>query len=81
MDRKTSAGQVLELDIERIMQMIPHRYPFLLVDRVAEIIPHRSAIGVKNVTFNEHFFVRIVWLKVQLQLCLANVKIERASIH
>ena len=56
MDKKTSTGQILEIDIERIMQMIPHRYPFLLVDRVAEMIPHRSAIGVKNVTINEHFF-------------------------
>ncbi len=56
MDKETSAGHILDIDIKRIMQMIPHRYPFLLVDRVAEIIPHRSAIGVKNVTFNEHFF-------------------------
>ena len=56
MDKKTSSGHILEIDIKRIMEMIPHRYPFLLVDRVAEIIPHRSAIGVKNVTFNEHFF-------------------------
>jgi len=38
------------------MQMIPHRYPFLLVDRVIEISADRSAIGIKNVTINEAFF-------------------------
>ncbi len=39
-----------------VMEMIPHRYPFLLVDRVIEIIKDRSAIGIKNVTINEAFF-------------------------
>jgi 3-hydroxyacyl-[acyl-carrier-protein] dehydratase len=43
-------------DIARIMQAIPHRFPFLLVDRVVEIIPDRSAIGIKNVSINENFF-------------------------
>jgi len=45
------------LDIERIMQMIPHRYPFLLVDRVINIVDGESAVGIKNVTFNEPHFV------------------------
>lgn len=44
------------VDIMRIKEMIPHRYPFLLVDRVDAIIPGESAIGVKNVTINEPFF-------------------------
>ena len=44
------------IDIERIMAMIPHRYPFLLVDRLIEVIPGESAIGVKNVTANEPHF-------------------------
>lgn len=44
------------LSIERIMEMIPHRYPFLLIDRVVDIVPGESAVGVKNVTINEPFF-------------------------
>ena len=45
-----------EVDIERIMAMIPHRYPFLMVDRVTDIIPWKSAIGIKNVSVNEPHF-------------------------
>lgn len=44
------------IDIQRIMEMIPHRYPFLLVDRVLEMVPGESAIGLKNVTMNEPHF-------------------------
>ncbi|MEI6730871.1 MAG: 3-hydroxyacyl-ACP dehydratase FabZ [Pseudomonadota bacterium] len=44
------------VDIERIMQMIPHRYPFLLIDRVINIVDGESATGLKNVTFNEPHF-------------------------
>ena len=44
------------LDIGRIMHAIPHRYPFLLIDRMEEVTRGQSAIGVKNVTVNEHFF-------------------------
>lgn len=44
------------IDVAGVMEMIPHRYPFLLVDRVIEIVPDRSAIGIKNVTINEAFF-------------------------
>lgn len=46
----------LEIGIERVMEMIPHRYPMLLIDKVINVIADQSAIGVKNVTFNEHFF-------------------------
>ncbi|MBN9542627.1 MAG: 3-hydroxyacyl-ACP dehydratase FabZ [Alphaproteobacteria bacterium] len=42
--------------IEEIMEMIPHRYPILLVDRMEDIIPFESAVGIKNVTFNEPHF-------------------------
>ena len=48
------AGKVI--DINRIMQMIPHRYPFLMVDKVIDVIPNESAVGIKNVTINEPFF-------------------------
>lgn len=43
-------------DIMQVMAAIPHRYPFLLVDRVVDIRPDHSAIGVKNVSINESFF-------------------------
>ena len=46
----------LEIGIERVMEMIPHRYPMLLIDKVINVIADQSATGVKNVTFNEHFF-------------------------
>lgn len=44
------------LDIEQIRDVLPHRYPFLLVDRVIELVPEKSARGYKNVTINEEFF-------------------------
>ena len=46
----------MTLDIERIMALLPHRYPFLLIDRVNDVIAGESAVGVKNVTMNEPFF-------------------------
>lgn len=50
-------GATLEsFDIERIMQLLPHRYPFLLVDRIIDVDADRSATGIKNVTINEPFF-------------------------
>lgn len=50
-------GTTLESwDIARIMGAIPHRYPFLLVDRMVEIVMGERAIGIKNVTINEPFF-------------------------
>jgi UDP-3-O-[3-hydroxymyristoyl] N-acetylglucosamine deacetylase/3-hydroxyacyl-[acyl-carrier-protein] dehydratase len=44
------------LDIQQIARILPHRYPFLLVDRVVELDPGRRGIGIKNVTINEPFF-------------------------
>lgn len=44
------------LDIKQIKEIIPHRYPFLLVDRVEEIVEGVSAKGYKNVSANEAFF-------------------------
>jgi 3-hydroxyacyl-[acyl-carrier-protein] dehydratase len=46
-----------EINIQRIMQMIPHRYPFLLIDKMRDIVPGESATGIKNVTMNEPFFI------------------------
>ena len=44
------------IDINEILEILPHRYPFLLVDRIAELEPGRLARGIKNVTINEPFF-------------------------
>ncbi|HKQ98275.1 MAG TPA: 3-hydroxyacyl-ACP dehydratase FabZ [Candidatus Polarisedimenticolia bacterium] len=44
------------LDITRILEVLPHRYPFLLVDRIVRLEEGRRATGIKNVTFNEPFF-------------------------
>ena len=52
----TDMTAVPDLDINRIMQMIPHRYPMLMIDRVINIVLGESAVGVKNVTVNEPFF-------------------------
>ena len=46
----------ITLNHHEIIDLIPHRYPFLLIDRVEEIIVNESATGIKNVTINENFF-------------------------
>ena len=45
------------LDIKQIMDILPHRPPFLLIDKIEEVVEGKSAIGYKNVTMNEPFFV------------------------
>ncbi|MDM5436608.1 3-hydroxyacyl-ACP dehydratase FabZ [Bacillus hominis] len=44
------------LDIQQIKEIIPHRYPFLLIDRIIEVEVGKRAVGIKNVTTNEEFF-------------------------
>ncbi|MFN3420406.1 MAG: 3-hydroxyacyl-[acyl-carrier-protein] dehydratase FabZ, partial [Armatimonadota bacterium] len=44
------------LDVKQIQELLAHRFPFLLVDKIMELEPGKKAIGVKNVTFNEWFF-------------------------
>ncbi|MGH6896687.1 MAG: 3-hydroxyacyl-ACP dehydratase FabZ [Geminicoccaceae bacterium] len=57
MNDAAPAGVHLEdLDAEAINRMIPHRYPFLMIDRVVEILADTSAVGIKNVTMGEPFF-------------------------
>ncbi len=46
----------MELDIDQIEALLPHRYPFLLVDRITQCVPGQSARGIKCVTANEPFF-------------------------
>jgi len=52
-----ATAPALPVDVTRIMQMLPHRYPFLLVDRVVELEPHRRVRAIKNVSINEPFFL------------------------
>ncbi|KRG69222.1 3-hydroxyacyl-ACP dehydratase FabZ [Pseudoxanthomonas dokdonensis] len=47
----------LPLEIAEIQKLLPHRYPFLLVDRVVELEPHKRILAYKNVSINEHFFL------------------------
>jgi 3-hydroxyacyl-[acyl-carrier-protein] dehydratase len=44
------------IEIDEILKLLPHSYPFLLVDRIVEIEPEKRIVGIKNVTFNEPFF-------------------------
>ena len=55
-DTHAPAEAIGEIDIQRVMQMIPHRYPMLMIDRVINVERDRSAVGVKNVTINESYF-------------------------
>lgn len=47
---------VTDMDTNRLMEVIPHRYPFLMIDRLVDIIANVSATGIKNVTVNEPYF-------------------------
>lgn len=53
----STVTEVGTADILKIMRMIPHRYPMLLVDRVVDMVPDESATGIKNVTINEPHFM------------------------
>ena len=78
-------------DIQVIKRIIPHRYPFLLVDKVIEINYLQSAVGIKNVTFNEPYFqghfpevpimpgVRIVEALAQTAAVMVGVSLELAD--
>ncbi|MFQ5773190.1 MAG: 3-hydroxyacyl-ACP dehydratase FabZ [Kiloniellaceae bacterium] len=55
-EQPAARTEVRAVDIMRIMELIPHRFPFLMIDRVIDVIPDQSAIGVKNVTINEGYF-------------------------
>ncbi len=56
-NQPAASGTTIEsIDIQRIMHDIPHRYPFLLLDRVVDVVLNTSAVGIKNVTANESFF-------------------------
>ena len=44
----------MQLDILEIQKIIPHRYPFLMIDKVIELTPNEKLVAIKNVSFNEH---------------------------
>lgn len=51
-----NSNTVPDIDVMRIMQMIPHRYPMLMIEKVVDIVLGESAVGIKNVSINEPFF-------------------------
>ena len=56
MDSEANLTENTFIDIEKIVEMIPHRYPFLMIDRVSDLVLEESAVGHKNVTINEPHF-------------------------
>ena len=56
MDKDATSIADSIIEVGRIMKMIPHRYPFLMIDRVIETVPNSSAVAIKNVTIDEPFF-------------------------
>ncbi len=61
MDAKTDptpseTKELISIDIDRILQLLPHRYPFLMIDRIIEVDGDNAAIGIKNVSVNEPVF-------------------------
>jgi len=56
MNEVEAAPELQSADIQRVMKLLPHRYPFLLIDKIIEMDGDRSAIGIKNVSVNEPYF-------------------------
>lgn len=54
--RTPDANAVTEADLDLIQRIIPHRYPFLLIDKVRDVVIHKSCVGIKNVSYNEPQF-------------------------
>jgi beta-hydroxyacyl-ACP dehydratase FabZ len=54
--KSTFANSEIKITCHDILNILPHRYPFLLVDEVLEIVPKKSIVAVKNISFNENFF-------------------------
>jgi 3-hydroxyacyl-[acyl-carrier-protein] dehydratase len=55
-DPACTADPVTEIGIQRIMEMIPHRHPFLMIDKVVDIVANQRATGVKNLSNNDYYF-------------------------
>ena len=48
--------QITQVDVQRIMEMIPHRHPFLMIDKVVDMVANQRATGIKSVSINENYF-------------------------
>ena len=55
-DPTCAEGQVTLVDVQRIMEMIPHRHPFLMIDKVIDMVANERATGIKNLSINENYF-------------------------
>jgi 3-hydroxyacyl-[acyl-carrier-protein] dehydratase len=55
-DPASSAGRGIRIDMSRIMEMIPHRHPFLMIDEVIDVVANERATGIKNVSIEENYF-------------------------
>jgi len=55
-EKPEQVKELTALNLQEIMDCLPHRYPFLMLDKIIEIDGHKSAIGVKNITYNEPIF-------------------------
>jgi len=55
-DPACAEDQITQVDVQRIMEMIPHRHPFLMIDKVVDMVANERATGIKNVSINESFF-------------------------
>ncbi len=56
MDTVEAREQGVDISYDRLMELIPHRYPMLMIDKMADVVPNERATGIKNVTANENFF-------------------------
>jgi 3-hydroxyacyl-[acyl-carrier-protein] dehydratase len=55
-DPACAEEQVTQVDVQRIMEMIPHRHPFLMIDKVVDMVANERATGIKSVSINENYF-------------------------
>ena len=55
-DPTCAKEQVTQVDVQRIMEMIPHRHPFLMIDKVIDMVANERATGIKNLSINENYF-------------------------
>ena len=55
-DPACAEEQASQIDVQRIMEMIPHRHPFLMIDKVIDVVANEQATGIKNVSIDEYYF-------------------------